>query len=161
MTEVNETRLPGVGVRYDFETSGGRRIAVVHHRTGERELAVYDVDDPDVCVESLRLDEADSRTLGELLGATRVAEELARLQQRVEGLAIDWLPVLAGTPYDGKTIADTAARTRTGASIVAVIRGDTPIPAPGPDFGLKAGDTLVVVGTARGIEDLAVILHTG
>ena len=148
-------------MRFDFETSNGRRIGVVHHRTGERELLVYDTEDPDVCIDSARLDEADSRTLSELLGASRVAGELSRLQQQVEGLAIDWLPVIAGTPYVDKRIADTAARTRTGVSIVAVIRGDTAIAAPGPDFGLKAGDTLVVVGTARGIEDLVVLLRTG
>ena len=161
MTKVNETRLPGMGVRFDFETSTGRRVGVLHHRTGQRELFVYDTEDPDVCVESVRLDEADSRTLSELLGGSQVVGELARLQQQVEGLAIDWLPVVDGTPYADKRIADTAARTRTGVSIVAVIRGDTAIPAPGPHFQLKGGDTLVVVGTARGIEDLAVLLRTG
>jgi TrkA domain protein len=44
---------------------------------------------------------------------------------------------------------------------VAVIRGDKAVPAPGPDLGLEAGDTLLVVGTPRGIEELSVILRSG
>lgn len=160
MTLVNETRLPGVGVRYEFESTNGTRLAVIHHRTGERELVVYDRDDPDSSREVLRLDESDSRALVELLGGSQISQEMARLHQSVEGLGIDWLPVPLGTPYAGRTIGDTAARTRTGVSIVAVLRGETPFPAPGPDFRLEAGDTLVVVGTPRGIEQLAVLLRT-
>ena len=47
MSDVNETPLPGLGVRYDFVTSAGNRIGVVHHRTGRRDLLVYERGDPD------------------------------------------------------------------------------------------------------------------
>ena len=161
MAEVSETKLPGMGVRYEFVTSAGERVGVVHHRTGRREVVVFDEADPDACREVVRLDEDDSRTLSELLGSSRIVEELTELQQGIEGLAIDWLPVVEGTPFVGKPISDTRARTRTGASIVAVLRGDGAHPAPGPDFILSSGDTLVVVGTPRGIEEFAVILRTG
>lgn len=161
MAEVHETKLPGLGIRYEFVTGRGNRLGVVHHRTGRRELLVYDPEDPDSCRDVIALDEDDSRTLAEILGGTRVEEELAKLKQAVEGLAIDWLPVVEGTPYAGRTIGETEARTRTGVSIVAVVRADQAFPAPGPDFRLEQGDTLVVVGTPRGIEDLAVILRTG
>jgi TrkA domain protein len=160
MAEIEETKLPGLGVRYVFRTARGSRLGVVHHRTGRRELLVYDPEDPDTCRDVVALDEDDSRTLAELLGGSRVAEQVERLQQ-VEGLAIDWLPVSADTPFANKTIGDTQARTRTGVSIVAVLRGEQAYPAPGPDFGLEGGDTLLVVGTPRGIEELAVILRTG
>jgi TrkA domain protein len=161
MPDVSETKLPGIGIRYEFVTSDGRRVGVIHHRTGRRELLVFDERDPDVSREVIRLDEDDSRTLSEVLGGSRIVEELSELQQRVEGLAIDWLPISEGTPYVGRTIADTRARTRTGTSIVAVLRGESAHAAPGPDFVLTPGDTLLVVGTARGIEELAVILRTG
>lgn len=161
MTVVQEIPLPGVGIRFEFRSSSGRRICVVHHRSGYREIAVEDERDPDATRSVLVLDEEDSRTLAELLGASQVARELAELQQRVAGLAIDWLPIDAGSPYAGRTIGATRARTRTGVSIVAVLRGDRAIPAPGPEEQLLAGDTLVVVGTPRGIEDLSAILRTG
>jgi TrkA domain protein len=161
MAEVNETRLPGVGVRYDFVTSDGQRVGVIHHRGGRREIVLFDEEDPDASVEVVRLDDDDSRTLAELLGGSRIAKELTELQHEIKGLAIDWLPLVDRTPFVGKPIAATRARTRTGTSIVAVLRGDEAHPAPGPEFVLAPGDTLVVVGTARGIEELAVILRSG
>lgn len=160
MAEIEETTLPGLGIRYEFTTARGNRVGIVHHRTGRRELLLYDRDEPDRCRDVVALDEDDSRTLAEMLGGSRVAEQLDRLQE-VEGLAIDWLPVPEGTPYAEGRMGDTRARTRTGVSVVAVLRGQEAHPAPGPDFILRAGDTLVVVGTARGIEDLAVLLRTG
>jgi TrkA domain protein len=161
VTDVTETRLPGLGVRYEFMTSSRRRIGVVHHRSGPRELLLFDERDPDTCREVIRLDEDDSRTLSELLGGSRILKELTALQQDIQGLAIDWLPIVDGTPYAGRTIADTRARTRTGVSIVAILRGESAHPAPGPEFPLEPGDTLVVLGTVRGLEELAVILRTG
>ena len=52
-------------------------------------------------------------------------------------------------------------RTRTGVSVVAVIRGEQGFPAPGPDFVLEPKDTLVVVGTAEGINGATEILASG
>jgi TrkA domain protein len=141
-------------------TQRGNRLGVVHHRTGRRELLVYDPEDPESCRDVIALSEDDGHTVAELLGGSRVAEELDRLQQ-VEGLAIDWLPLSAESPFAGKTIGDTRARTPIGTSIVAVLRGDQAHPAPEPDFELRAGDTLLVVGTPRGIEELAVLLRSG
>jgi len=158
VADVEETNLPGLGIRYEFLTARGSRVGVIHHRTGRRELLLYDPADPDTVRNVVALDPDDSRTLAELLGGSRVAEQLEHLQQ-VEGLAIDWLPVLSNSPFAGATIGDTEARRRTGVSIVAVLRGDQAFPAPGPDHPLEAGDTLLVVGTPRGIEALAVRLR--
>lgn len=151
MTEIEEMRLPGVGIRHSFATKTGRRIGVLSHRSGYRELLIYDEDDPDSCRQTVRLDEDDSHTLAELLGAPHVREKVAQLQQSVEGLTIDWLPVRGASAGVGATIGDTELRQRTGVTIVAVVRGEETIPAPGPDFRLTSGDVAVVVGTAAGI----------
>jgi TrkA domain protein len=103
----------------------------------------------------------DSRMLAELLGVSQVAKDLAELEQDVEGLAVDRIPLSGASPFDGRTIGDTGARTRTGVSIVAVLRAGSAHPAPGPEFGLRGGDVLVVVGTPRGIEELAILLRSG
>jgi TrkA domain protein len=156
--EIHETALPGVGLRHDFTTRAGRQLGVVTHRTGRRDLLIYDRDDPDATQEVIRLTDEEADTLGDLLGADRLVAHLTALTQRIEGLAIDWLPIRPGSPYAGKAIADTQARSRTGVSIVAIVRGDGAIPAPAPDAGLEPGDTLVVVGTAKGIKDLSALL---
>ena len=36
MPEVRETLLPGVGVRHEFTTASGERVAVLTHRGGRR-----------------------------------------------------------------------------------------------------------------------------
>jgi len=158
MPEVSETPLPGVGVRHEFVTAGGERLAVITHRTGRRELAIYDRADPDACTTVLHLSSDDTRTLAELLGASPVSEAVAAVQQRLEGLAIDWVTVPAGTRFIGSTIAEGEFRTRTGASIVAVVRGGTTLPAPGPDHDVEASDVIVAVGTTEGLAQLRALL---
>lgn len=161
MADIRETELPGVGVRYEFTTAGGRRVGVVAHRSGRRELFVGSADDPDATIQVIDLDLEDSRTLADLLGVPQVAQHLTELQQRVEGLVIDWLPLDEDSPYAARTLGETRTRTRTGVSVVAIIRGDEAIAAPGPDTRLEAGDYLVVVGTQRGVEGTVRLLHDG
>lgn len=158
MPEVSETPLPGVGVRHEFTTVGGERIAVVTHRTGRREVAIYDKADPDACTTVLHLDAGDTRTLAELLGASPVSEAVAAVQQRLEGLAIEWITVPEQSRFVGATIAEGAFRTRTGASIVAIIRGTDTVPAPEPDHRFEAGETIVAVGTTDGLAQLREVL---
>lgn len=161
MPQIEETPLPGVGMRHDFTAEDGSRIGVVHHRTGRRELFFCSAEDPDAVTHSLNLSDEDSHALSEALGGSTVIERLTGLQQKVEGLAIDWLRVDPGTPYAGRTIGDARIRTRTGVSVVAVIRGEQAHPAPGPEFEVAANDTMVVVGTPDGIKSVTEILTAG
>jgi len=157
MAEIQETLLPGVGVRHELTTAGGERLALLTHRTGRRELAIYDRDDPDVCRTVLHLSADDTVALGELLGASTVSETVQRVQQ-LEGVAMDWITVASDSASAGRSIADGQFRTKTGASIVAIIRGDTTVPAPGPDAPLDGGDVVVAVGTPAGLELLRSLL---
>lgn len=161
MAQVEETPLPGVGVRYDFVTTEGDRIGVLAHRTGRRELLVYGTEDPDACRDVVRLDPDDTHTLAELLGTSHVSERLNALQQDIEGLTIDWLPVEADSACVGRTLRESALRSETGVSIVAVVRDEVTIAAPGGDFALEQGDTAVAVGTAEGIKELFRLLQQG
>jgi TrkA domain protein len=159
--DVEETALPGVGLRYEFTTAAGRRIAVVSRRTGQQELVLYAEDDPDRAgvVVSLTATEAD--TLAEILGAPRIVEHLSDLHRQVEQLVVEQMEVPSGSVYDGRPLGDTRARTRTGASIVAVVRGAEVFASPRPDFPLRGGDVLVLVGTDEGVRGVAQILARG
>ncbi len=157
-TRVEETPLPGIGLRHDFQTAAGRRVGVVSHRDGRRELVIYDARDPDACVAQVRLTDEEADALAEILGATRVIERLAALRQQVEGLVSEEISVRPGSPYEGRPLGDTRARTRTGASIVAVIRGGEVLASPGPEFVFAGRDVVVVVGTAEGVAAVADIL---
>ena len=158
MAEIAETQLPGVGVRHEFTTSSGERVGVISHRSGRRELIVYDRQDPDRSTSVLNLSPDDTRTLSEILGTSHVSATVAAVQQQLEGVAIEWLTVPHGSRFAGATIADGQFRTRTGSSVVAVIRGDLTIPAPGPELRFEGGDIAVAVGTPRGLEELRTLL---
>jgi len=54
-------------------------------------------------------------------------------------------------PAVGRTIADTGLRSKTGALILAVRRGESDVATPSADFRLEAGDVLVVVGQPQQI----------
>lgn len=157
MADVTEVRLPGVGVRHEFTNGAGERVGVLTHHGGRREVMVYDRDDPDRCHTVLHLTADDTRTLAELLGAPHIGEVLASVQ-RLEGLGIDWLRVTGGSGFGGRTIGDGQFRTRTGASIVAVVRGDTTFPGPGPEHRFEPGDVVVAVGTPEALDELRRLL---
>ncbi len=159
MAKVTETQLPGVGVRYEFVTEEGDHVGVLSHRGGRREILVYDRRDPDAATGVLQLSPEDTRTLSELLGASQVTVGIAEAQQPIEGLALDWLKLGPGSPAVGSTIGDGEFRTRTGVSIVAVVRGGTTIPAPGPELQFEEGDVAVAVGTPVGLGQLRDLLR--
>jgi len=161
MAEVRETRLPGVGVRHEFTTEDGTPVGVLIHRDGRRELLVYDRADPDACSSMLRLSPEDTHVLAELLGASQVTEVVTAMRRDIEGLSIEWVDLGVSSPAIGTTIGDGAFRTRTGCSIVAVIRGDETIPAPGPDFRFESRDVAVAVGTAAGLAQLRQLVTSG
>ena len=160
--DVRETKLPGVGLRYEFDNSDGKRIAVIAHRGGEFEVFVCKVPkDPDSAQRVFRLtgDEADA--LAQILGAPRMVESYADLTKEIPGLHSGQVPVSAQSPYAGKPLGDTRARTRTGASIVAVVRGDQVLASPGPDEVLHQHDVLVVIGTDDGIAAVRNLIDRG
>jgi TrkA domain protein len=159
VSQLTETQLPGVGVRHEFSTAEGERVAVVAHRSGRRELAVYERDDPDACRTVLHLDARDARLLVDVLGGATQVSEAVTAVQRLEGLAIDWMTITPGSAAVGTTIGEGAYRASTGVSIVGVVRAGTTIPSPGPDFAFEAGDVAVAVGTPDGLGRLRELLR--
>jgi TrkA domain protein len=159
--DVERTALPGIGLQHVFTTAKGRRIGTISHRDGRRDLLVYDRVDPDTCVLTVPLTVEEANALAELLGTARIVERLTELHRQVEGLVSAQIPIAAGSPYDGRTLGDAQIRTRTGASIVAVVRDGNVVASPRPDFGFQARDIVVVVGTAEGTAAVGDILATG
>ncbi|MET7424370.1 cation:proton antiporter regulatory subunit [Dactylosporangium sp. NPDC005555] len=158
---VEQTELPGIGVRHDLVTSSGRTLGVVSHRNGRRDLVLYDVDDPDACLASVPLTDDEAEALADVLGASLMLSQLAGLRQQAAGLLTEQISLHAGSPFVGRTLGDTRTRTLTGASIVAVLREGEVNASPGPSFVFVANDVVVVVGTRQGVDGAAAILASG
>jgi len=158
-SEIEETPLPGVGVRYSFTASSNAHVSVLHHHSGRHQLFVGDPEDPDASQLVLEFNDEDSRVLAELLGASTVVREIDRLQQSVAGLSIEWLRIPDGTNAAGHTIGELEIRSSTGVTVVAALRGGEALPVPGPEFLIERGDTLVVMGRPEAIRRADALLR--
>lgn len=76
---VEKAILPGIGVRHDLATASGRRIGVITHRTGQRDLILYDPEDPDESSDLVPLADDEADALAVILDASRVLSQLAGL----------------------------------------------------------------------------------
>lgn len=76
-------------------------------------------------------------------------------------LIIEWYKVEGESKTLGKTIGELEVRQRTGASIIAAIKGTESIINPGPDYVIARGVTLVVAGKRSSIKVLKDILLGG
>ncbi|MFE0451871.1 cation:proton antiporter regulatory subunit [Streptomyces sp. NPDC058914] len=157
--DVTEVLLPGIGLRYEFTNHEGDLVGIVAARTGYFELVVYVGGDPDEARPVVRLDSQEADTVAEILGAPRIAERFADLTKEVPGLVSGQVGVRPGSPFANKPLGRTRARSRTGASIVAIVRGEDVIASPTPDQVLRAGDVLVVIGTDEGIAGVEQIVR--
>ncbi len=152
--ELQETLLPGVGVRYRLQSRAGDLLAIVVRREGSAEVAVYDRRDPDRARSVIRLDAEEVDAVAEVLGAPRLTQRFADLSREVPGLESGRFPVPPDSPFAGRPLGDTRARTLTGCSIVAIVRDTDVVPSPGPADPLRAGDVLVAIGSQTGLEQL-------
>ncbi|GAB2679271.1 cation:proton antiporter regulatory subunit [Thalassiella azotivora] len=156
--DLVETLLPGVGIRYELRTAGGHLIGLVVHRDGGVEVAVYSRDDPDQARGVVRLEPDEAEVVAELLGATRLTQRFVDLSREVPGLRSARITLAAGSAFDGRTLGETRARTLTGCSVVAVVRGPDVVTSPEPSQPLRGGDVLVVIGSQAGLEQLEALL---
>ncbi len=76
---------------------------------------------------------------------------LRRLQRAVDHLEITWLPLEGTSPLVGQNLAQTNIRSRTGASVVAIIRGGQVMANPKSMTVFEAGDSIGVIGDAEQI----------
>lgn len=151
--------LPGVGIRYELTTASGHKLCMVVRREGHVELFSYDPADPDRAVDPIRFSASEASALAKLFGAPRMSQRFADLSREVPGLESARLTLLPGSRYDGRELGATHARTRTGASIVAVVRGDDVTTSPSPDHVLRAGDVVVSIGSDEALIALEELLQ--
>jgi len=144
--QVREHDLPGVGKKFALTTTEGDRMTVIIHNSGDREVYHFRGGE-DFPFHSVRLDDAEARKLGAILGGAYFQPPVAESMEMVLGqLSVEWFRVEADSPLAGRSIRDSEVRRRTGASIIAILRGGDAHPNPDPSAVVTAGDTLMVVG---------------
>jgi len=146
-TELRETRLPGVGVKYSWATAHGGRIAVILHNEGLREIYYFRHAGDEDPTAVIQLEDDEARQLGAVIaGAYDRPKIVEELEMAFGELAIEWVPVPDGSPAIGKTLAECGFRARTGITIIAILREPEPVAGAQPGDVVQKGDTLVTVG---------------
>jgi TrkA domain protein len=139
--------LPGIGKRYSFETAEGENLVVILHQSGQREIyhfAGSDEDEPDLTV---KLSDEEARQLGTiLLGVDYQPVADDRVELFLKRIRIEWVQVLPGSELTNKKIIDSRIRTKTGATIIGIQRGEDMLGSPDVNEVILSGDVLMVIG---------------
>lgn len=122
--QVQEVRLPGIGMRYDVELGDGRRVFVVAARDGRREIGLRGADDePGLAME---LDRDAAVVLGSLLlGARFVFDTSADERRDADEVVVDSVELTAASPILGRTQSEIW-QSDPDALVLAIISEDTP-----------------------------------
>jgi TrkA domain protein len=146
-TDLQQTSLPGVGVRFQFTTARGSRVTVIQHNDGEREIYVHRRARDEEPAVVLELHDDEARQLGAVLGGAYERPKIVEdLEMALGELQIEWVKAPEGSWVIGKSLADAGFRRRTGVTVIAILRDPEPVAGAQPDDVIQEGDTLVVVG---------------
>ena len=152
-TQLEETRLPGIGTKFTIRSGEGSRLTVILHNDGKRELYYFRRGSDDEPRSVITLDDDEARQLGAVLGGAyerpKIVEEL---EMALGELLIEWTPVPDESPWIGKSLADAGFRAKLGI---------TPVTGALPDDVIQQGDTLVTVGKAGSYPAFQRALFTG
>lgn len=147
-TQLEETRLPGIGTKFTIRTGEGSRLTVILHNDGKRELYYFrrGDDEPRAVI---TLDDDEASQVGAVLGGAyerpKIVEEL---EMALGELLIEWITVPDTSPWIGKSLAEAGFRARTGITVIAILREPEPVTGALPGDVIQQGDTLVTVGKA-------------
>lgn len=163
MSSIRETSLPGVGRKFQVETTSGDRLVIVIHDDGTRELYHFTRKDPDRVASVVTLADSEARQIAGIIGGlSYVPKALPSAEIVLDDLVLEWFTIESGAACIGKTIRDLQVRTVTGASIVSIIEPDRVKRLnPEADTELHDGATLVLAGDRRTLGALKRLLVTG
>ncbi len=98
-----------------------------------------------------------------LLRGTCAAERpiTERIADLLTAGTADTFLVPSGSWPCGRTLKDLDLRGKTGATVIAVVRGEDSFTSPGADFEIRDRDTLVLVASHQAMEEAFAYLRTG
>ncbi len=163
MTAISESNLPGVGRKFQVETTSGDRLVIVIHDDGQRELYHFNKKHLDRADSVLILTDGEARQIAGIVGGlTYVPKALESTEVVLDDLVLQWFDIEPGFTSIGKTIREIQARSVTGASIVSIIEPDQVKRInPEADTVINEGATFILAGDRATIKTLRRLLKTG
>lgn len=88
-----------------------------------------------------------SESYGMLRGVAKTRRSMEKIDELLKAGTAETFLVHGDCPAAGKSLRDLELRQKTGATIIAVVRGEKSVTSPSPDFKIREGDTLVLVAS--------------
>ena len=146
-SKVRESTLPGVGKKYVMPLVAGGNIAIVVRPDGERSLFHFLQDEDQPC-DVVKFSREEAQQVANLMGTAFVAPpDLEGLELALGSVEIEWIELPENSPLVGDSLGSSGLRERTGASVVAVMRGGQWVANPAAEFTFRGGDTVLVLGS--------------
>ncbi len=150
-TEDGVVNLSRLGANYIVQPELEGGLELVHHTLLELGFPLREVHEYAQTVRSdhynLEVNSgAEHRSLNDLLLA-------------YESIEITWYTLVPGSPIVGLTLADAAIRSKTGASVVAVIRTGKLFPNPKSLTIFEAEDRIGLIGEKEQLEEVRLLLN--
>ncbi len=154
---MNESELPGVGIKYWLELSNKKKITIIKHDSGRFELA-FSSNNSEIPEYYTELEEEEAIEIGTTLAQKVHQRIVEKMDVLVKNLIIEWFKVPAG--FSQKSIGDIQIRKRTGVSVVAILRDKETIPGPGPQDNILPQDVLLIVGKRESIDSFKKLFNS-
>ncbi len=107
---------------------------------------------------SLQVDLIRKEHYGTLRGLRLQGKRLDELSQFLVGTTTDTFLLLEDSPAIGKSLAELELRSRSGVTLIAVVREGKSIHNPGAEFVFASGDVLVLLGGHKELDQASQIL---
>lgn len=156
--DIKTAELPGIGKKISFHTSENSMIVLIIHHSGKRDLYFFEDADSDEADFFITLNGEETRQLGaQLLGAIYQPVDTDKMKMFQDKILIEWIELSTHSSLVNKSIGDSQIRTRTGASIIGIVKGENTIAVPDIDVVLQPGDVLMTLGKKEQIATFAAL----
>ncbi|MDZ7745500.1 MAG: TrkA C-terminal domain-containing protein [Halobacteriales archaeon] len=158
---IYEAEVPGVGKRFEVETSDDERFVVIVHHDGKREIFRRKGENDDAEKLFDLSSEQASEVATVLEGADFQPLDLDDAEIPLGEAIMEWIEIPADSPIAGTTLEEARVGEQTGVTIAAIQREGETLASPGADDTLASGDILVVIGSRTGQNAFESLLETG
>ena len=161
VNDITETDLPGIGKRFSISTAAGETVTVISHLTGRRDIYHSSREEEEPAL--LTLTDEEARQLSAVLGDIFFKPTpLDMLRSALASKAnIDLAKVPKGSAAVGASLKQLDVRRHTGASVLAIQRGEETLANPQASTVLMEGDVLIAIGTPEDLKKLDRLLQKG